>query len=155
VVTLDFSFGDPGEVEEIRYPEILGGAGIVLHAYPIERILAEKIATMMERGELNTRDRDFADVWVLSRIHTIAAAALRSTLHADRHSIIAVDEQSDMRCCLELDIDNSIEGLARGTLVLEGLDQVAGTVKDRVLHGSRLHMNEPDAGGRTVALPPT
>ena len=47
VVTLDFSFGDPGAVEEIRYPEILGGAGIVLHAYPIERILAEKIATMM------------------------------------------------------------------------------------------------------------
>ena len=66
-------FGDPGEVEEIRYPEILGGTGIVLCAYPIERTLAEKIATMMERGELNTRDRDFADVWVLSRIHTIGA----------------------------------------------------------------------------------
>ena len=82
VVALDFSFGDPGDVEEIRYPEILGGAGIVLRAYPIERILAEKIATMMERGELNTRDRDFADVWVLSRIHTIGAAGLRATLHA-------------------------------------------------------------------------
>lgn len=57
VVSLDFSFGDPGEVQEIRYPEILGGAGIVLYAYPIERTLAEKIATMMERGKLNTRDR--------------------------------------------------------------------------------------------------
>ena len=65
VVTLDLSFGVPGEVEEIRYPEILGGAGIPLRAYPLERTLAEKIATMMERGELNTRDRDFADVWVL------------------------------------------------------------------------------------------
>jgi hypothetical protein len=73
-------FGDPGEVEEIRYPEILGGTGIVLCAYPIERTLAEKIATMMERGELNTRDRDFADVWVLSRIHTIGAVDLRATL---------------------------------------------------------------------------
>jgi len=82
VVTLDFSFGDPGEVQEIRYPEILGGPGIVLHAYPIERTLAEKVATMMERGELNTRDRDFADVWVLSRIHSIDGAALRSTLYA-------------------------------------------------------------------------
>jgi hypothetical protein len=58
VVALDFSFGDPGEVEEICYPEILGGASITLRAYPIERVLAEKIATMMERGELNTRDRD-------------------------------------------------------------------------------------------------
>lgn len=82
MVTLDFSFGDPGDVEEIRYPEILGGAGIVLYAYPIERTLAEKIATMMERGELNTRDRDFADVWVLSRLHTIDAATLHTTLRA-------------------------------------------------------------------------
>jgi len=82
VVTLDFSFGDPGKVEEIRYPEILGSAGIVLYAYPIERTLAEKIATMMERGELNTRDRDFADVWVLSRIHSIGAVDLRATLYA-------------------------------------------------------------------------
>jgi Nucleotidyl transferase AbiEii toxin, Type IV TA system len=82
VVTLDFSFGDPGEVEEILYPEILGGAGIALRAYPIERTLAEKIATMMERGELNTRDRDFADVWVLSRLHTIDARSLSKTLQA-------------------------------------------------------------------------
>jgi len=82
VVALDFSFGDPGEVKEIRYPEILGGTGIVLYAYPIERILAEKIATMMERGELNTRDRDFADVWILSRLHAIDAANLRMTLRA-------------------------------------------------------------------------
>lgn len=82
VVTLDLSFGDPGEVEEIRYPEILGGAGIPLLAYPLERTLAEKIATMMERGELNTRDRDFADVWVLSRLHAIDGERLRTTLVA-------------------------------------------------------------------------
>jgi predicted nucleotidyltransferase component of viral defense system len=82
VVALDLSFGDPGEVEEIRYPEILGGAGIPLLAYPLERTLAEKIATMMERGELNTRDRDFVDVWVLSRLHAIDGKGLRATLVA-------------------------------------------------------------------------
>jgi predicted nucleotidyltransferase component of viral defense system len=82
VVTLDLSFGDPGEVEEIHYPEILGGAGIPLLAYALERTLAEKLATMMERGELNTRDRDFADVWVLSRLHAIDGERLRTTLLA-------------------------------------------------------------------------
>jgi predicted nucleotidyltransferase component of viral defense system len=82
VVTLDLSFGDPGEIEEIRYPEILGGAGISLLAYPLERTLAEKIATMMERGELNTRDRDFADVWVLSRLHAIDGERLRTMIVA-------------------------------------------------------------------------
>ena len=34
--------------------------------------------------------------------------------------------------CLRLGINDSIEGLARGLLVLKGLDQVAGAVKDRV-----------------------
>jgi len=96
VVALDFSFGDPGDVEEVRYPEILGGAGIVLRAYPIERTLAEKVATMMERGELNTRDRDYADVWVLSRLRRIDAAALRTTLQAvaehRRHPILLLAE---------------------------------------------------------------
>ena len=82
VVALDLSFGDPGEVEEIRYPEILGGTGIPLLAYPLERTLAEKIATMMERGELNTRDRDFADVWVLSRLQAIDGERLHTTLFA-------------------------------------------------------------------------
>jgi predicted nucleotidyltransferase component of viral defense system len=82
MVTLDLSFGDPGEIEEIRFPEILGGAGILLRAYSLERTLAEKIATMMERGELNTRDRDFADVWVLSRLHAIDGERLRTTLFA-------------------------------------------------------------------------
>lgn len=79
-VMLDVSFGDPGDVEEIRYPEILGGVGIPLKAYPIERTLAEKLATMIERGETNTRDRDFADVWVLSRLHPIDGERLAATL---------------------------------------------------------------------------
>lgn len=61
MVTLDLSFGDPGEIEEIRYPEILGGAGILLRAYPLERTLAEKIATMMERGEEVT-EAEFAEL---------------------------------------------------------------------------------------------
>jgi hypothetical protein len=35
---------------------------------------------------------------------------------ADRHSIIAVGEQSDMLGCLGLGINDAIEGLARGPL---------------------------------------
>ena len=116
VVALDFSFGDPGEVEEIRYPEILGGVSITLRAYPIERVLAEKIATMVERGELNTRDRDFADVWVLSRIHTIGAAPLRTTLQSVAehrgHPVLPLSEAlADMP-----DRQRSYDALRRRTL---------------------------------------
>lgn len=78
--TLDFSFGDPHSSTVIELPELLGGGTIRLASYPPEMSLAEKVATMMSRRELNTRDRDFADTWVLSRVHRLAASELRSAI---------------------------------------------------------------------------
>ncbi len=75
-VTLDFSFGDPHQSVVVDLPQLLGGS-IRLASYPPELTLAEKIATMMSRRELNTRDRDFADVWTLSRTLSVDAATLR------------------------------------------------------------------------------
>lgn len=149
VVTLDFSFGDPGEVEEICYPEILGGAGILLHAYPIERTLAEKIATMMERGELNTRDRDFADVWVLSRLHTIDAAPLRTTLQAvaehRRHAVLPLSEAlADLP-----DRQRSYDALCqRAYFTLAPPDQWADLIADIVAFVNPL--TQDDAGLLTI-----
>jgi hypothetical protein len=58
--------------------------------------LAEKIATMMSRGELNTRDRDFADVWVLSRSLKISARSLRDAIDDvaahRRHDVVSLAE---------------------------------------------------------------
>jgi Nucleotidyl transferase AbiEii toxin, Type IV TA system len=78
--TLDFSFGDPHQSTVIELPELLGTGTIRLASYPPEMTLAEKVATMMSRRELNTRDRDFADVWVLSRVRAFDAAELRSAI---------------------------------------------------------------------------
>jgi len=78
--TLDFSFGDPHRSVVIELPELLGTGTIRLGSYPPELTLAEKIATMMSRRELNTRDRDFADVWVLSRSLEISARSLRAAI---------------------------------------------------------------------------
>lgn len=75
-VALDFSFGDPHQSVAVDLPQLLGGS-IRLASYPPELTLAEKIATMMSRRELNTRDRDFADVWTLSRTLSVDAATLR------------------------------------------------------------------------------
>lgn len=75
--TLDFSFGDPHRSTVIDLPELLGTGTIRLASYPAEMMLAEKITTMMSRRELNTRDRDFADVWTLSRVHSFSAADVR------------------------------------------------------------------------------
>lgn len=78
-VTLDFSFGDPHRSVVVDLPQLLGGS-IRLASYPPELTLAEKIATMMSRRELNTRDRDFADVWTLSRTLALDAATLRTAI---------------------------------------------------------------------------
>jgi hypothetical protein len=78
--TLDFSFGDPHESTVIELPELLGTGTIRLASYPPELTLAEKVATMMSRRELNTRDRDLADVWVLSRVRAFDATELRSAI---------------------------------------------------------------------------
>jgi hypothetical protein len=78
--TLDFSFGDLHRSTVIELPELLDTGTIRLASYPPEMSLAEKVATMMSRRELNTRDRDFADTWVLSRIHRFAAGELRSAI---------------------------------------------------------------------------
>lgn len=40
-----------------------------LWAYPIETILAEKIETILSRGALSTRPRDYYDVYVLTKTH--------------------------------------------------------------------------------------
>lgn len=80
IVTLDFSFGDPHRSVVADLPQLLGGGGIRLASYPPELALAEKVATMMTRRELNTRDRDFADVWALSRTLTVRAGSLRTAI---------------------------------------------------------------------------
>jgi hypothetical protein len=58
------------------------------HRHNGHSLLAEKVATMMSRRELNSRDRDFADVWVLSRSLDISARVLRAAIDdvaAHRH----------------------------------------------------------------------
>jgi predicted nucleotidyltransferase component of viral defense system len=98
-VQLDLSFGDPVEVREISYPTLLDDQDITMLGYPVELTLAEKIATMMSRGRANTRDRDFADVVVLSRIHTIDARklhfALERTANHRQHPIITLGDTLD------------------------------------------------------------
>lgn len=74
---LDFSFGDPDESTVIELESVIDRAPVRLEAYPLALNLAEKIVTAMQRRETSTRDRDFADLWVTSRRHRLAALELR------------------------------------------------------------------------------
>ena len=64
---IDVATWDPITPEEIRYKyrPIIGDKFINLWAYNIETVLAEKIETILSRGELNGRMRDFYDVYLI------------------------------------------------------------------------------------------
>jgi hypothetical protein len=66
---LDVGFGDivvPAAVPTI-YPTILDLPAPHLLAYSRETAIAEKFEAMVKLGELNSRMKDFFDIWLLSR----------------------------------------------------------------------------------------
>ena len=64
---MDISTGDKITPEKINYSfnRIFDDEKIVLNAYPIETVLAEKLETILSRNIENTRSRDFYDILAL------------------------------------------------------------------------------------------
>lgn len=82
---IDLSVGDPivPGAKEIRVPRMLDNSNrISLLGYPISMVLAEKIITAIQRGTVNTRWRDFGDIYQLSRRFPIYSVELRVSLDA-------------------------------------------------------------------------
>lgn len=66
---VDVGFGDVVSSESggAEYPTILDSPAPRLRCYSRESTIAEKLHVMVKRGELNSRMRDFYDIWLLSR----------------------------------------------------------------------------------------
>jgi predicted nucleotidyltransferase component of viral defense system len=81
-LALDINFGDPVTPGAVRisYPGQLEDRAFEMWAYPIETVLAEKIVTAIARGETNTRERDWADIWRLTGSHDLHSAILTDAL---------------------------------------------------------------------------
>jgi hypothetical protein len=77
---LDLSFGDPVNPQLIYYPTLLDDPDFQLLGYPVENVIAEKVETMIFLSDANTRDRDWGDVFLLSRMHAFDADRLRAML---------------------------------------------------------------------------
>jgi predicted nucleotidyltransferase component of viral defense system len=83
---IDAGFGDkvhPG-AETADYPVILDLPAPTLRMYPPETAVAEKVEAMIHLGNLNSRMKDFYDIWQLSRIlefnTEVLTEAIRQTL---------------------------------------------------------------------------
>lgn len=74
---VDTNVGDPisPAPKNVRLPRLLGGE-IVLRGYSLVMVHAEKIVTAIARGTVNTRWRDFGDIYMLARHHAINGSEL-------------------------------------------------------------------------------
>jgi hypothetical protein len=75
------NFGDPvwPAPRTVELPRLLGGV-ITVTGYPLPMVFAEKVVTALQRGTVNTRWRDFADIYLLAGRHPVAGADLARAL---------------------------------------------------------------------------
>ncbi|MDY0278577.1 MAG: nucleotidyl transferase AbiEii/AbiGii toxin family protein [Acholeplasma sp.] len=113
-ISIDITTGDAITPKEVLYlfKMIFDEETLSLWAYNIETVLAEKIETVLQRGELNTRPRDFYDIYILVNTQdfdiSLFNEALRET--AKHRNTIHIFE----------DIKNRIEAI-----------EISETLKDR------------------------
>ena len=96
---IDMNVGDPVTPAPmlVTYPSLLGKP-FPLNGYPLETVLAEKLVTMLDRGELTTRERDFADVLLLIGRHGVASGSLAAAV--DATAIYRGSERRSLRTAL-------------------------------------------------------
>lgn len=75
---IDIGFGDvivPGP-SKVTFPALLDFPAPELNGYTMESTIAEKFHVMVKRGALNSRMKDFYDIWTLSRTFDFRGAML-------------------------------------------------------------------------------
>ena len=83
-IGIDVNFGDPisPEPTPVTVPPVIphGRPPVTVLGYPLTMVLAEKIVTAIDRGEANTRWRDFADIYTLIGVHSVQAQQITGSL---------------------------------------------------------------------------
>lgn len=121
---LDANFGDPVTPApvSVRIPSLRPNLPPVrVLGYPVETVLAEKIATAIALGPANTRVRDYADIYMLTGNHAVkhrdARRALLATSRFRRTPVIplssVVGNIADLRARAYLTYHASIGGAGR------------------------------------------
>jgi hypothetical protein len=81
---LDIGFGDVvvPDVKEMVFPTILDVEAPTILAYAIETIVAEKFEAALDLADLNSRMKDFYDLWALSRKYSFDGRSLQEAITA-------------------------------------------------------------------------
>jgi len=93
---VDIGFSDeivPGP-SRLKYPVILDLPAPQMNGYSLESVIAEKFETMVRRGEVNSRMKDFHDIWFLAKHFDFSGAILTqavSTTFSNRGTQMPVE----------------------------------------------------------------
>ncbi|MBN2501148.1 MAG: nucleotidyl transferase AbiEii/AbiGii toxin family protein [Anaerolineales bacterium] len=97
-IKLDMTTGDQviPEPTPFTFQSLIDERSVQVWAYNIETILAEKVETILRRGALNTRLRDFYDVYILIKTQHIDMEIFKQALKATseyRMSTLALENK--------------------------------------------------------------
>ncbi|HWL52550.1 MAG TPA: nucleotidyl transferase AbiEii/AbiGii toxin family protein [Chthoniobacteraceae bacterium] len=83
-VQIDVGFGDATAVDpvEIKFPSLIGMGAPSIRAYRMESALAEKFEAIVTLGMLNSRMKDYFDVWFLGKHFSFNGQALVDSIRA-------------------------------------------------------------------------
>lgn len=81
---IDVGFGDAvvPDAREMTFPTLLDMEPPVVRAYSIETIVAEKFEASLDLAELNSRMKDFYDIWMLSHAYPFHGPTLQDAVVA-------------------------------------------------------------------------
>ena len=82
-VQIDIGFSDEltSKAESIEYPNILTDLEAVhMKGYPKETVVAEKFHAMIRHGDLNSRMKDYYDLWLISETFDFEGKSLRKAI---------------------------------------------------------------------------
>lgn len=85
---IDIGFGDviyPGP-QHTEMPTILDFPPAVINAYSLESAIAEKFEAMIKLDVLNSRMKDFYDIWLLSRQFNFSSKDLQKAIDLTLHN---------------------------------------------------------------------
>jgi predicted nucleotidyltransferase component of viral defense system len=84
-VQVDVGFGDvvKPRIQEIDFPVILKGFPVPrIRAYPREAVVAEKVETLVRKGLVNSRMKDFYDLLAMAQQYGFDGSALKAAVKA-------------------------------------------------------------------------
>lgn len=157
---LDISCGDTvyPEPKKERYPTLLDHPAPLLRLYPPETVFAEKLEAMIQLGVLNSRMKDFYDIWRLMQRDFNGKALYRAVNHTiinrdtevisfyelERELNESGDKQLQWSAFLQKSRVHAPENFAE---LLTEISIMASPVLEALLEGSELDMTW-EAGGR-------